>query len=129
VYLLRSQNVYDRQQRADLDLRQSLFVGLASGTLLKGFAVLHESGGHGPKAAPRLDTASAQEDLSLVVSDAPDDEPGVLVVDDSTRVADVARQLVARWDAKFDFSAALVTEIHGAGASISRTKRWAGPLR
>src|SRR5882757_869004 len=129
VYLQRLQHVYDRQELAALDLREGLFPSLASGALLKGFAVLHEPSRDRPKTTSRLDTAPAQKDLSLVVRDAANHEPGVLIVDGSTRVADVARQVVARRDAKFDLGAALITKIHGSGMSISRTKRWAGPLR
>src|SRR3954453_11866322 len=128
MHLMRLQSVHDRQQRTDLDLRQCFFVSLAGGTLLKGLAVLHEPRRHRPEAAPRLYTPTTQQNLPVIVRHATDDDPGILVVDGSTGVADVTRQMVARRDARFDLGAALVAEIHGSIRSISRTKRWAGPM-
>src|SRR5690349_10972925 len=60
VYLLGLQHVYDRQERADLDLSEGFFPGLASCALLEGFAVFHEPGRDRPKTPSRLDTAPAQ---------------------------------------------------------------------
>src|SRR3569833_1181428 len=127
--LVRLQYVHGRQQRTDLDLRQRFFVSLASSALLKGLAILHEPRGHRPEATPWLDTPATQQNLPVIVRHATDDDPGILVVDGSTGVADVTRQMVARRDAEFDLGTALIAEIHGLRSSISRTKRWAGPMR
>src|SRR6266702_2552335 len=98
------------------------------GGLLEGFSVFHEARRHGPEAASWLDAAPAQEDLPFVFGDTAHDEAGILVVDRPAGIADVSRYVVARWNAKFDLGAALVTKIHGSALSIPRTKRWTRAL-
>jgi two-component system, sensor histidine kinase len=127
VDLVGGKHVDHGQQGADLDGRERLFVGLPCRSLLQGLAVFHESCGDCPEAPARLYGAAAQQDLPLVFGDTADDQAGILVVDRSTRIADVSRKVVTRRDAKLDPGTALITEIHGSTQSIAR--RSDGPAR
>ena len=85
VHLMRAQHVHDREQRADLHVRQRFLHRLARRGVLHRLAVLHESGRHGPEAAPRLDRALAEQDLAFHVDHAAGDDARILVVDGRRR--------------------------------------------
>src|SRR5580704_14336534 len=65
VHLPGVSHVDHRQQRADLDLGQGLFVAFARCRMLHGLAVFHESRGHRPKSHARFDGAAAQQNPAL----------------------------------------------------------------
>src|SRR6266404_1668136 len=81
VHLVGAGYAGHRQQRADLDLRQCLFVAFARRRGLQGFAVFHETGRHRPKPQARFDGAAAQQDFALPLGHAAQNQQGVLVVD------------------------------------------------
>src|SRR6185437_2261533 len=81
--------------------------------LLQGLPVLHESGGHRPVAAPRLDRAPAEKNAAGVLGHAADDQPRVLIMDGAAGVADMPGEVIARRYAKLHPGAALRAEIHG----------------
>ena len=70
--------------------------------MLQGFAVLHEAGGHRPKAQARLDGAPAQQDPALPFGHAAEHQQRVLVMDHAAVRADVARQVIAVGDLERD---------------------------
>src|SRR6266702_7041987 len=65
MHLVRARHADHRQQRADLDLRQCLFVAFARRRGLQRFAVFHETGRHRPKPQARFDCTAAQQNLAL----------------------------------------------------------------
>jgi hypothetical protein len=59
VNLLSAQYIGHCQEGAYVDVRESLFLAFAGGTLFERLAVLHETGRHGPITPPGLDSATA----------------------------------------------------------------------
>jgi hypothetical protein len=102
----------DREQRADLHVGERFLHRLACRPVLHGFAVLHESGRHGPEAVARLDRPFAHEDLAVHVDDAPGNDLRILIVDRRAGRTDVARQVVAFRGFLRDRLAAGGTELH-----------------
>src|SRR6185436_2824877 len=107
VHLMRVHDAHQGEEGADFDLREGFFLRLASGALLQGLAVLHESGGHRPEPQARLDGALADEDPALMLRHAPDDDARVLIMDRAAAVAHEAGQVIAGRDALRDAGAAL----------------------
>jgi hypothetical protein len=89
-----------------------LFERLAQRALIRGFAVLHETGGHRPQAVARLNPALAQQDFVFPLRNAANDHSRILVVNGLARAAYMARQRVALRDAQLDRRAALIAEFH-----------------
>src|SRR5690242_13107372 len=97
----------DGEERADFNVGEGLFLRFTGGRLLKGLAVLHEAGGYGPEATPRLDSPPTQQDSALVLGNAAHDQARILIVDRSAGIADVTGDQITRRDAQLDFGAAL----------------------
>ena len=96
------QDVHDRAEAADFDLRKRLFPAFARRRLLQGLLVFHEAGRNGPEAPPWLDGAPAQQDPSVVLRHAARHQFRVFVVDRSAGRADLALQVIAIGDAERD---------------------------
>jgi hypothetical protein len=69
-----AQHADDREQRADLHVRERFLHRFAGRGLLHGLAVLHEAGGDGPEAVPRLDRPLAHQDPAVYFDDTAGDD-------------------------------------------------------
>ena len=105
-------NIVKRVELADFDARVRFLERFARRTLKGGFAVFHETRGHGPQAMPRFYAAAAQQDFVFPLGYAADDHARILVVDGGTRDAHEARQRVAFGYAQFYRCAAITAEFH-----------------
>jgi hypothetical protein len=113
VHLVGAQHAHDREQRADLHVRQRFLHRLACRGLLHRLAVLHEAGRHRPEAVPRLDRALAHQDPAVVhLDDAAGDDARILVVDRRAGGTDIAGQVVAFRHLRLDRLATVRTELH-----------------
>ena len=114
MHLFGVQYMDHRQQRADLDIRQGFFHGLARRGLLQGLTVLHEARRDRPEAEPGFDGTPTDEDATRVVlRHATDHQFRILVVHGLAGQTDEAKDLVARWDAPFNAGAACAAVFHG----------------
>lgn len=100
-----------RVEIVDVDARARLLERLARRALLERFAVLHESRGEGPQAAPRFDRAAAEQDLLAGGHEAADDDLRIAVEDRAAGEADVARRVVAFRHPPFDPRRAAVAAV------------------
>ena len=105
--------VHKSEHGAQRDTRSCFFPGFPECGLAAGFIVFHEAGRQGPKPVSRLDGATAQQDLVFPFRESADHHLGVLVVDCSALIADVAGQAVASRDLQTDGGAAVGAEVHG----------------
>ena len=64
------------------------------------FPVFDKAGRHRPKAEAGLDGSPAQENLSLILGYAADEQAGVLIVEGPAGIANVSMKVGARRDAQ-----------------------------
>lgn len=111
VNLVDMGNVDHRKRPINQNVRSSLFVCFANGSLSRGFTVFHKAGGERPETMPWLNGASAEQYPTFPFSDATDHEARVFVVDVPTRFTDVPRECVSRRDRKSCSGAAALAEL------------------
>src|SRR3954468_19375050 len=122
-------DVGDRDEReglAELEARPGLFERLARRGRGGGLAVLHEARRQRPVTVARLDRAAAEQDPSRVLGDRAYDHDRVLVVDHPARVAQPARQAVARRHAARERRGAVRAEFHPGARRPGRAGTRAG---